>query len=320
MLGAGGSDRGGECSASPGHWHRLRAAITLPRSIPNPPCRVSGSADSDFPELRGGTQSTRFTTKDFPMNQLLKPAAVLGTAMVLAACQPQDATAPDAAAPAASEAALETPEQRLSYAVALGLGRNMANDGMRVDVDAFAAGLRDAMDGNEPRMTQDEIREEMLAWQSRMEAEQQASQEALATANAGAAVTFFAENGAREGVTTTESGLQYEVLEAGDGASPAAADQVTVHYRGTLLDGTQFDSSYDRGQPVTFGLGQVIPGWTEGLQLMSVGSKYKLFIPSELGYGAAGAGGTIGPNAALVFEVELLDIPTQAAEGESGEG
>ena len=113
------------------------------------------------------------------------------------------------------------------------------------------------MEGKEPRMTQEEIREEMLAWQSRMEAEQQATAEALASANADAAATFFAENGAREGVTTTASGLQFEVLEAGDGASPTAEDQVTVHYRGTLLDGTQFDSSYDRGQPVTFGLGQV---------------------------------------------------------------
>ena len=241
------------------------------------------------------------------MTRLLKPAAVLGTAIVLAACQQQEATAPDTAAPAASEVTLETPEQRLSYAVALGLGRNMANDGMRVDVDAFAEGLRDAMEGNEPRMTQDEIREEMLAWQARMEAEQQATAEALASANADAAATFFAENGAREGVTTTESGLQFEVLEAGDGASPTAEDQVTVHYRGTLLDGTEFDSSYSRNQEATFGLGQVIPGWTEGLQLMPVGSTFKFFIPANLAYGPNGPP-SIGPNATLIFDVELLGI------------
>ena len=253
------------------------------------------------------------------MKRYLKPAGALGAAIVLAACQQQGAETGDATSAAASDTVvLETPEQRLSYAVALGLGQNMANDGMAVDVDAFSAGLRDAVEGNEPRMTSDEIRSEMLAWQERMQAEQLATQEQLATANIEAAEAFFAENGARDGVMTTATGLQYEVVEAAEGASPTAADQVTVHYRGTLLDGTQFDSSYDRGEPVTFGLGQVIPGWTEGLQLMTVGSKYKLYIPSELGYGAGGAGGTIGPNAALVFEVELLDIPTQAAD--SGEG
>jgi FKBP-type peptidyl-prolyl cis-trans isomerase len=114
---------------------------------------------------------------------------------------------------------------------------------------------------------------------------------------------------------TTESGLQYEVVEAGDGASPGPEDSVEVHYRGTLIDGTEFDSSYARGEPVTFGVNQVIPGWTEALQLMQVGSKYKLFIPSELAYGPGGAGNRIGPNATLVFEVELLDVPSQAAEG-----
>jgi FKBP-type peptidyl-prolyl cis-trans isomerase len=248
------------------------------------------------------------------MIKLLKPMTVLGIAVLVAACQQQEASAPaEAAIPA-----LDTPQSRLSYAVALGLGRNMANDGMEVDVDAFALGLRDAMEGNEQRLTQEEIRDEMLAWQERMEAEQIAAQGAAAEANAAAAVAFFAENGGRDGVTTTASGLQYEVMEAGEGASPGVEDEVQVHYRGTLLDGTQFDSSYDRGQPVTFGLSQVIPGWTEGLQLMTVGSKYKLFIPPELGYGAGGAGDTIGPNAALVFEVELLDIPTQQAEAAEG--
>lgn len=118
---------------------------------------------------------------------------------------------------------------------------------------------------------------------------------------------FLTENGEREAVTTTESGLQYEVIREGDGPQPTLADQVTVHYRGTLVDGTQFDSSYDRGEPITFPLGAVVPGWKEGLQLMSVGSHYKLYLPPALGYGAAGKG-PIPPNSTLIFDVELLEI------------
>jgi FKBP-type peptidyl-prolyl cis-trans isomerase len=192
----------------------------------------------------------------------------------------------------------------------------MANDGMTVDVDAFAAGLRDAMTGAPQQLSDEEIQAEMMAFQERVTAEQEALASAAADANAEAAAAFLAENGAREGVMTTESGLQYEVLEAGEGAMPGLSDSVQVHYRGTLIDGTEFDSSYARGEPVTFGVGQVISGWTEALQMMQVGSKYKLYIPSELAYGAGGAGDRIGPNAALIFEVELLDIPSQQADAE----
>ena len=131
------------------------------------------------------------------------------------------------------------------------------------------------------------------------------------------AKAFFAKNGTAEGVTTTSTGLQYQILTAADGKKPGKEDTVKVHYRGTLLDGTEFDSSYARGEPVTFPVNAVIPGWTEALQLMPVGSKWKIFIPSDLGYGAGGAGDKIGPNAALVFEVELLSIePKAAAAGE----
>ncbi len=234
----------------------------------------------------------------------------------LQACK-QEAAEPQVAAPAASSApSLETTEQRLSYGIAYGLGQRMAADGVPLDVDAFSAGLRDAVEGGQPRMTQEEIAAEMQSYQQKMQAEQQANQAALAEANGAASAAFLAENAAREGVTVTESGLQYEVLEAGDGAVPGPADTVEVHYRGTLVDGTEFDSSYGRGQTVTFGVGQVIPGWTEALQLMPVGSKWKLAIPSELAYGAGGAGQMIGPNAALIFEVELISIPSQAEAGE----
>lgn len=244
-----------------------------------------------------------------------RSALALCVAGALTACEQPGGDEAEATA-ASGEVQLETSNQRLSYGVALGLGRNMSKDGMMVDVDAFAAGLSDAMSGAPARLTDEEIQQEMVAFQEKINAEREQTTQALATANAEAGAAFLMENGQREGVMTTESGLQYEVMEAGDGATPGADDTVEVHYRGTLIDGTEFDSSYARGEPVTFGVGQVISGWTEALQLMKVGSKYKLFIPSELAYGAGGAGERIGPNSTLMFDVELLGIPSQDADAE----
>ncbi|MEK9543204.1 MAG: FKBP-type peptidyl-prolyl cis-trans isomerase, partial [Luminiphilus sp.] len=191
----------------------------------------------------------------------------------------------------------------------------MVADGMTMDVDAYALGMKDAFEGAEPRLTEEEITAEMMAFQERMQAEREAEQELLSAGNAEAGAAFLAENAQREGVVVTDSGLQYEVIEAGTGASPGTDDQVEVHYRGTLIDGTVFDSSYDRGETVTFGVTQVIAGWTEALQLMQEGAKYKLYIPSDLAYGAGGAGQLIGPNSTLVFEVELIDVvEPEAAE------
>lgn len=210
---------------------------------------------------------------------------------------------------------LDTPEKRLSYGVALRMGERMVADGMTMDVDAYALGMKDAFEGAEPRLTEEEITAEMMAFQERMQAEREAEQELLSAGNAEAGAAFLAENAQREGVVVTDSGLQYEVIEAGTGASPGTDDQVEVHYRGTLIDGTVFDSSYDRGETVTFGVTQVIAGWTEALQLMQEGAKYKLYIPSDLAYGAGGAGQLIGPNSTLVFEVELIDVvEPEAAE------
>jgi FKBP-type peptidyl-prolyl cis-trans isomerase len=203
---------------------------------------------------------------------------------------------------------LDTPEKRLSYGIALRMGERMAADGMTMDVDAYALGMRDAFDGMEPRLSEEEITAEMMAFQEKMQAERDGEQAAMSEGNSEAGAAFLAENAQREGVMVTESGLQYEVVEAGAGASPSVDDQVEVHYRGTLIDGTVFDSSYDRGQTVTFGVTQVIAGWTEALQLMKEGATYKLYIPSELAYGAGGAGQIIGPNATLIFEVELVAI------------
>lgn len=219
---------------------------------------------------------------------------------VLTACQEQ-AKEPE-------PVTLDTPEQRLSYGIALRMGERMKSDGMKLDVDAYSLGMRDAFEGGEAKLTDEEINAEMVAFQEKMEAERQAEQEAAATENADAGAAFLEENAKREGVVVTDSGLQYEVIEAGEGATPTSEDTVEVHYRGTLIDGTEFDSSYSRGQTVSFGVTQVIPGWTEALQLMKEGAKYKLFIPSDLAYGPAGAGQMIGPNATLVFDVELIAI------------
>ena len=236
----------------------------------------------------------------------------LAAVVTLQACNQQagDSAAPAPSAPAVAQ--LDTTEQRLSYGIAYTLGQRMKADEVPMDVDAFAAGLRDALTGADPLLTEEEIGAEMQAYQEQAAAEQQAAQAALAEANEAAAVAFLAENATREGVVVTDSGLQYEIIEAGDGPIPGPDDTVEVHYSGTLIDGTEFDSSYTRGETVTFGVGQVIPGWTEALQLMPVGSKWKLVIPPELGYGAGGAGQVIGPNAALVFDVELISIPSQA--------
>ncbi|RLA48556.1 MAG: hypothetical protein DRR04_01240 [Gammaproteobacteria bacterium] len=244
----------------------------------------------------------------------------LASVITLQACNDQSSTTAtqdtaaatttqDTAAAAPAGVALETSAQRLSYGIAYSLGQRMATDGVPMDVDAFSAGLADGLEGIEARLTQDEISAEMQAYQEKAASEQAAAQAVVGEANKATAEAFLAENATKEGVVVTESGLQYEILEAGDGPKPTLEDSVEVHYRGTLVDGTEFDSSYGRNQTVTFGVGQVIPGWTEALQLMPVGSKWKLAIPPELGYGAGGAGQMIGPNAALVFEVELVAIP-----------
>ncbi len=255
------------------------------------------------------------------MKKYALPLALVAT-VTLQACNQQ--SAPEAVDSAAT-VTLEDSNERLSYGIAFGLGQRMAADGVPMDVDAFSAGLRDAMEGAEPRMTQEEIQTEMQAYQERAMAEQQAAIAAAGEANLAASEAFLAENATREGVVVTESGLQYEVIEAGEGASPNAEDTVEVHYRGTLVDGTEFDSSYKRGETVSFGVSQVIAGWTEALQLMSPGAKWKLFIPADLAYGPGGAGNLIGPNAALVFEVELVsvteaadDVTDPAAEGTEG--
>jgi FKBP-type peptidyl-prolyl cis-trans isomerase FkpA len=248
------------------------------------------------------------------MRKLTLPL-VFVSAFALQACNQQPPATEEAAPAAATPAvALETQEQRISYAIAYSVGQRMTSNEFPLDTAAFVQGVTDALNQADPAISQEAMQAEMQAFQEKMMAEQQAADAAMLAANEAAGTAFLQENAAREGVTVTESGLQYEVLTAADGATPGAEDTVEVHYRGTLVDGTEFDSSYSRGQTVSFGVGQVIAGWTEALQLMNVGSKYKLAIPAELAYGTAGAPPVIGPNAVLVFEVELVSIVGQEAE------
>jgi FKBP-type peptidyl-prolyl cis-trans isomerase len=238
------------------------------------------------------------------MNKLMYGLTLLAVLMTTA-CGQQGS---DAGGEADKPTSLDTTEQRLSYGIAYGLGERLKADGVPLDVEAFSLGLAHAFDGTEQLLTQEEIGQEMMAYQESQNARMQAQAEEVAVTNANAGAAFLAENANAEGVVVLESGLQYRVITQGDGPKPAVDDTVEVHYRGTLIDGTEFDSSYSRNSTVSFALNQVISGWTEGLQLMPTGSKYQLFIPPELAYGAGGAGPIIGPNATLIFEVELLQI------------
>lgn len=195
-----------------------------------------------------------------------------------------------------------------SYAIGWQTGQSFVQQSVDVDQESFIQGMRDAIAGKESKFSEEEMIAAMQKLQQDMMARQQARAQEQAGVNQAAGAEFLATNGARPEVTTLPSGLQYEVITTGDGAKPKATDTVTVNYRGTLIDGSEFDSSYARNTPATFPLNQVIAGWTEGLQLMPVGSKWKLFVPADLAYGLRGSPPKIGPGSTLVFEVELLDI------------
>ncbi|MCM1117070.1 MAG: FKBP-type peptidyl-prolyl cis-trans isomerase [Pseudoflavonifractor sp.] len=198
---------------------------------------------------------------------------------------------------------------RISYALGLSMGNNFRSSGIeKLDVNDFAAGVAAVFSGEKPQMTYDEAKEEIRKFFTAMEERQQAAAAEIGKANRAAGEAFLAENGKRPEVKTTASGLQYRIIEEGSGESPKAGDRVTVHYTGRLIDGTVFDSSVERGEPATFGVTQVIPGWVEALQMMKPGAKWELFIPSALAYGPQGAGGIIGPDAMLIFDVELIKV------------
>jgi FKBP-type peptidyl-prolyl cis-trans isomerase len=235
-------------------------------------------------------------------------AAVLASAGVTVA---QDGASKPEAKPAAepptASAPAPTPEN-VSYAIGTMIAGNLKQQGIKVDIAELSKGITDILEGKTPRLDQAQIQQVMGAFQQQQMKEQEEKSAASAGKNKEEGEAFLAKNGKREGVVTTASGLQYEILKKGDGKKPGATDKVKVHYHGTLLDGKVFDSSVERGEPISFPLDGVIKGWTEGVQLMPVGSKFKFFIPSNLAYGERGAGGDIGPGATLIFEVELLGI------------
>jgi FKBP-type peptidyl-prolyl cis-trans isomerase len=199
--------------------------------------------------------------------------------------------------------ALESQQQRVSYAIGLNLGRSLAAQKVKTDFDSLTRGIRDGLAGTSA-MDDQQIQQTMQELEQDMRSQRTAAGEKHQAEGA----KFLAENEKKPGIQKTASGLQYQIVTAGDGPKPKATDKVKVHYRGTLIDGTEFDSSYSRDEPAVFPANRVIPGWTEALQMMPVGSKWKLFIPSALAYGAQGAGAAIPPNATLIFEVELLGI------------
>jgi len=261
-------------------------------------------------------------------------AVVAVSLLALGACKEEKAAAPAAgdkpAAAAATGAAatatseLGTQAQKVSYILGMNIGSQFKANQVPLDDTSFVAGLKTSIDGTEPKMTQEQIQETMKAFQAEMQAKQaemekkqQAENEAAAAKNKQDGAAFLAENGKKPGVITTASGLQYQILTEGKGPKPKETDTVTVDYVGTLIDGKEFDSSVKRGEPATFAVNAVIPGWIEALQLMPEGSKWKIFIPSELGYGAGGTGGDIGPNATLIFEVDLkkIEAPGAAPKG-----
>jgi FKBP-type peptidyl-prolyl cis-trans isomerase len=238
--------------------------------------------------------------KDRTMKFRLAGVALAIGSLTLTACA-------DGNGSASGSAALDTDDQKASYGIGLNMAAQLAVAEARIDRAALMRGIEDALQGNDPALPDEEIQAVLMAFGQEIEVAAAAERDQAAEDNAIAAEAYLAENGRKEGVTTSDSGLQYEVLRAGDGAVPTADQSVQVNYRGSLIDGTEFDSSYDRGEPAVFMASGLIPGFTEALLMMPVGSHYRVVIPSDIAYGPAGSG-PIGPNATLIFEIELLDI------------
>jgi FKBP-type peptidyl-prolyl cis-trans isomerase len=257
------------------------------------------------------------------MNPALRFAAPLVLASLvlsLSACKSEtpEAEVDASAEPVAAEngapivegiEGLDTERAQVSYMIGLDIGRSMSVVKQDLDLDVVRQAMEDAFEERDPKITDEQMQQIQAAFTTKLQARKQAEMEAAAIAAKAEGEAFLAANKEKPGVQVTQSGLQYRVERAGNGATPKADDVVRVHYRGTMLNGDVFDSSYDRGQPTEFGLGQVVSGWSEAVQLMKVGSKYTVWIPSDLGYGeAGGGGGVIPPNAMLTFEIELLEI------------
>ncbi len=209
---------------------------------------------------------------------------------------------------------LKSEKEKISYIIGMDIGSNFKKQSVEVDPDALVRGLKDALSGAKSQLSDQEARDTMASFEKKMRAQQEETRKAVGEKNKVEGEKFLAENKSKEGIQTLPSGLQYKVITPGKGKKPQFTDTVIAHYRGTLIDGTEFDSSYRRGQPASFPVSGVIRGWTEALQLMEEGAKWQLFIPPNLAYGDRGAGQIIGPNAVLVFEVELISIQEKKEE------
>ena len=234
---------------------------------------------------------------------------LLGSA--LAQQTPATTTQPSSAAGSQNASPLATQKDKVSYAIGMNIGNNLHRQSLDVDPKLLQKGLEDAMSGGKTLLSEDEARATLTQLQGEMREKQQAKMQQAGEVNKKEGEAFLATNKTKDGVVTLPSGLQYKVLTPGTGPKPTASDSVVCNYRGTLIDGKEFDSSYKRGQPATFPVAGVIKGWTEALQLMPVGSKWQLFVPSDLAYAERGSGPDIGPNATLIFEVELLSIQSK---------
>ncbi len=226
---------------------------------------------------------------------------------------------PASNAPAGPASAFKTQKEKLSYAIGMEMGKGVKAQGIDVDPTILIQGLNDAISGGKPQMSEEEIRQEITGLRQEIQQKQMQAQQAAAAENKAKGDAFLAENAKKDGMVVLPDGLQYKILTAGQGKKPAETDTVLCNYKGTFIDGTEFDSSAQAGKPVPFEVKNVIPGFKEVLQLMPVGSKWQVFVPSSLGYGERGAGGVIGPNATLIFEIELVSIqetpPAQPAGG-----
>ncbi len=249
------------------------------------------------------------------MNRILASvvAAALMTPAFFVAAQTAEKKKPaQSVAKKTAGTAAPAPEGKLSYALGQDIGRRLKDLNANIDMKMFSKGVEDVLKGNPPSLSDEESANTLKEFFGKVQADQARKAQETGEKNLKDGEAFLKENGTKKGVITTASGLEYTVLQEGTGASPKSTDTVTVNYSGKLLDGTEFDSSYKRGQPATFEVSHVIPGWVEGLQLMKAGGKYRLFVPAKLAYGERGAGQVIGPNAVLVFDVELMSVAPAA--------
>lgn len=223
--------------------------------------------------------------------------------------------------PAAAKPALKPTKENISYAIGMNIGSNLKRQSIEADVDVLAKGIKDILAGGTTQFTEIEAQQILEAMGAELRAKQEAERKVAGEKNKKEGEAFLAANAKKSGVNITTNGLQYKIITAGTGAKPKTTDTVKTHYRGRLIDGTEFDSSHKRGQPAEFPVTGVIPGWTQALQLMPVGSKWELYIPSDLAYGERGSGPQIGANATLIFEIELLEIkaPVESSQAVSGE-